>query len=226
MQQVFRRGYANELTFYGCISEMFAVNSVVTISLAVKCAYDEKQYFYPKILFYDAERKQNLTELKPTDFVKVQCHLETIQDYANTKKNMPYQSIVGDSIELVMESYAPDNCNNVMISGYVSNARVPVAHPGIVRLSIKTKRNYHEACIHALVYTQQTEYITDIIRKNDFLYTVGVLETRRKALGGRWVLYEDYVIKEIYRENPDTKKLRRIYVHDSLLEKEKMQQGQ
>ena len=224
MEQSFKRGYANELIFYGRISELFGSNSVITMSLAIRCEEKERQYYYPKILFYDAEKKQELTDMKPADFVKVQCHLETIADYKNTKKHLPYQSIVGDSIEKVMEEYAPDNCNRVNVSGYVVNERIPEAHPGMVRLSIMTRRNYHEARIHALVYTQQAEYITDIIRKNDFLYTVGIVETRRKASLGRWVTYEDYVIKEIYRENQETKKLRRIYAHDSVLEKEKMKQ--
>ena len=51
----------------------------------------------------------------------------------------------------------------------------------------------------------------DKVREKDFLYTIGTIETRRVTSNGRWSIFEDYVIKEIYKENRDTRKARILY---------------
>ena len=47
-----------------------------------------------------------------------------------------------------------------------------------------------------------------------------MIETRRVASNGRWSTYEDYVVKEIYRENRETKKACMFYCEKT--EKEKI----
>lgn len=216
MEKQLKRGYSNDVTLYGTITEVFRTNYNVSFGLAVQFENDILQNNYPKVIFYESANGriridtlvQNFT---PGTFVKVECHIQTIQDYANTEKRVPYQTIVGDMIEKVLPGYAPDRKNRVMLSGYVANIRQPRSHMGMVRLTLLTKRNYHESHVHCLVYTNDVDDFMDKVRVKDFLYTIGAIETRRVTSNGRWSVFEDYVIKEIYKENKETGKARILY---------------
>lgn len=226
MQKQFRRGYSNQVTLYGLITDVFKVTNNITFGLAVSFERDSLCANYPKIVFYNSvPGKINVDILaenfRAGTFVKVEGHFQTISDYQNTEKRVPYQSIVGDSIEKILLEYAPDQINQINVYGYVSNIRIPQKTNGMTRISIHTKRRNHDAYIHGLIYTQDPEYITDLIREKDFIYTVGAIHTRRVPLNGRWSIYEDFVIKEIYRENPETHKLRLLYDHIREFKKEK-----
>lgn len=225
MEKQLKRGYSNEIILYGIITEMFRTDYNVSIGMAVAHKGDPMQNDYPKILFYDSENGKitmdTLVETFPAGtWVKAVCHIQTIPGYANTEKRVPYQTIVGDSIEKLDPEDIPENRNRVVLAGYVANIRQPKSHLGVVRLTLLTKRNYHESYVHCLAYPKDTDEFVDKIREKDFLYTIGMIETRRVASGGRWSTYEDYVIKEMYRENRETRKARMFYCQET--EKEKI----
>ena len=229
VEKQLKRGYSNDVTLYGTITEVFRTNYNVSFGLAVQFENDALQNNYPKVIFYESANGkiridtlvQNFT---PGTFVKVECHIQTIQDYANTEKRVPYQTIVGDAIEKVLPEYVPDKRNRVMLSGYVANIRQPRSHMGMVRLTLLTKRNYHESHVRCLVYTNDVDDFMDKVREKDFLYTIGTIETRRVTSNGRWSIFEDYAIKEIYKENRDTRKARLLYDQKKEEARRKMKQ--
>lgn len=225
MEKQLKRGYSNEIILYGIITEMFRTDYNVSIGIAVRQQNVRMQNDYPKILFYDSENgKINIDTLAENfdagTWVKIEGHIQTVPGYANTEKRVPYQTIVGDVIEKIDLENIPEKRNRVVLSGYVANIRQPKSHLGLVRLMLLTKRNYHESYVHCLVYPNDADEFVDKIREKDFLYTIGMIETRRVASNGRWSTYEDYVVKEIYRENRETKKARMFYCEKT--EKEKI----
>lgn len=214
MQKLFRRGYSNLVTLYASITDVFRTANDITFGLAVR---DESDYTnYPRVIFFQSKLKKiDVDELEKKfpagSYVKIKAHIQTVPEYQKSNKRIPYQSLVGDSIESVLPEYAPDNKNEVIINGYTENIRVTRQSNGLVRLTLHTKRANHDSYIHGLIFTDDPEQITDKIRAKDFIYTIGKVQTRRTAINGRWSVFEDIVIHEIYRENNETHKLRMLY---------------
>lgn len=221
------RGYKNEITFFGMLTDIFKTERSIQIGLAVSHEDNPLGNDYPKITYYNVATANDsrIDEIErtfvPGMFVKVTAHFQTADDPEHMNKNIPYQTIVGDTIEEIIKDYAPDVRNMVVVNGYVDNIRVPDSRGGMVGFRILTKRNYHDAKILSMVYTNDGEGLLDKIRKDDFIYTTGMIQTRRVCVSGRWATFEDYVVREIFRINPKTDKVRRIYVHESVLKRER-----
>lgn len=214
MREQFRRGYSNKVTMYGRVTDMYETEKDINCAFSV---HDETGYKeYPKVIFFKSGLKKMgiehlMEEMAAGDFVKVEAHMQTSEGYKNSEKRHPYQSIVGDSIEMVSLDVISESKNETIINGYVENIRVAGDENSLVRLTIHTKRAAHDAFIHALVFTDDPEKITDMIKQKDFIYTVGKIQTRRVTMGGTWATYEDIVVKEIYCENSDTHEMCMIY---------------